>query len=386
MPAIRDPKVFQLGAAFASAILVGIYSCIILVTLWRPVGAGRPLAIGWIIIAIYCLTLCRVAAGYRTLGRTLFTTSGKREMLDSTEYVLLGLRHGFSFAATWLSDGLFCWKLYVISSRSIRIVLLPAGLMVLNAISFTTIVVIDFLLAWRPNDRLAAINFQLFVAVQCVILVNTCYITVFIASLLWSVGRAVNKMSPLEKSKRNGYSTAICALVQTGVIHSATRVVTIVIALAVDPTMLSAAGGITLTINAISITLLFLQLNMFQKQTRDHEASPLTTGATFDFVHPEASSSSACGEWSRPSVTRQRRASVPMTVCQARGPATDTQASVSTTRSFSTNSMISHCMTTALQQPYSPIQSTRYNGAEALLVLRRSLDSDQPARGSLVRD
>ncbi|KAG8990525.1 hypothetical protein FRB94_005183 [Tulasnella sp. JGI-2019a] len=327
MPVIGDPRAFQLGAEFASAILVGIYSCILVVTLWRPVGTGRPLTIGWIIIAIYCLTLCRVVVGYCTLGRTLFTADGKRETLDSTGYVLLGFRHGFSFAATWLSDGLFCWKLYIIFSRSIRIVLLPASLMVVNAISFTTIVIMDFLLARRPNDQLAAIDFQLFVAVQGVILLHICYITIFIASRLWSVGRAVNKMSSLETSKRNGYSAAISALIQTGLIHSATRVVTIVIALAVDPVLLCAAGGITLTINAISITLLFLQLNTFQKKTRDHEASPLTTGATIEFAHPEASSSSECVEWPQPLVTRQHRASVPMTVFQPRESATDTLAS-----------------------------------------------------------
>ncbi|KAG9028296.1 hypothetical protein FRB95_006629 [Tulasnella sp. JGI-2019a] len=327
MPAIGDPRDFQLGAEFASAILVGIYSCILVVTLWRPIGTGRPLTIGWIIIAIYCLTLCRVAVGYHILGRTLFTAGGKRETSESTDYVLLGFRHGFSFGATWLSDGLFCWKLYIIFSRSIRIILLPAGLMVLNAISFTTIVVIDFLLACRPNDLLAAIDFQLYVVVQGVIVVHTCYITIFIASRLWSVGHAVNEMSPLEKSKRNGYSTAICALVQTGVIHSATRVVTIVIALAVDPTILVATGGITLTMNGISTTLLFLQLNMFQKQTRDHEAPPLTTGATFKFVHPQASSSSECGEWPRPLIARRRRVSISMSVCQPRESDTDTQAS-----------------------------------------------------------
>ncbi|KAG8990526.1 hypothetical protein FRB94_005182 [Tulasnella sp. JGI-2019a] len=326
MPAIRDPRNFQLGAEFATGILIGIYSCILVVTLWRPIRTGRPLAIGWVIIAIYCLTLCRVAVGYRILGRTLFITGGKRETLDSTDYVLLGLRHGFSFGATWLADGLFFWKLYVILSGSIRIALLPAGLLVLNAFSFTTIVVIDFLLAHRPNERLAAINFQLFIAVQSVVVVHTCYIAIFIVSRLWLVGHAVKKISPLEKSKRNGYFGAISALIQAGVIHSATRIVLIVVALAVDPDLLSAAGGITLTLNGISVTLLFLQLDMFQRQRRNHEC-PLTTGATIEFARHESLSSLDCGEWSRPLVTRQRRASMPMSICQLRESATDTQAS-----------------------------------------------------------
>ncbi|KAG9028294.1 hypothetical protein FRB95_006627 [Tulasnella sp. JGI-2019a] len=191
MPAIRDPRNFQLGAEFATGILIGIYSCILVVTLWRPIRTGRPLAIGWVIIAIYCLTLCRVAVGYRILGRTLFITGGKRETLDSTDYVLLGLRHGFSFGA---------------------------------------------------------------------------------------------------------------------------------------PDLLSAAGGITLTLNGISVTLLFLQLDMFQRQRRNHEC-PLTTGATIEFARHESLSSLDCGEWSRPLVTRQRRASMPMSICQLRESATDAQAS-----------------------------------------------------------
>ncbi|KAG9028292.1 hypothetical protein FRB95_006625 [Tulasnella sp. JGI-2019a] len=258
MFAVTDPRTFELGAEFASGILVGIYSCLLVITLWRPIVAGRLSIIAWILITTYGLILCRVAVGYRILGRTLYNTNGQSGPLDSIDYVLLALRFGFSFIATSLSDGLFCWRLYVIRSRSLRIVLLPVGLLALNALAFTAIVVIDSLLAYRPNDRLAAINFQLFIAVQGVVVVYTCYITAFMAVHLWSVGRAVNNISSFEKPKRNRYCTAISALIQIGFIQTTTRIVTILLAVAVDPTLLPAAGGVTLTINGISVTLLVL--------------------------------------------------------------------------------------------------------------------------------
>ncbi|KAG9001525.1 hypothetical protein FRB94_004676 [Tulasnella sp. JGI-2019a] len=316
-------KEFQRGAEFAEGILVGIYSCLLVITLWRPTGTGRPTAIGWIIIAMFCLTLCRVAVDYRILGRTLFTGGA----LGSTDYVLRGLRHGFSFAATVLGDGLFCWRLYVIWSRSLRIVLLPAFLLAVNALSFVVIVVIDFVTASRPNDpRLVALSFPLFVAVQSVIVTYTCYITAFIASRLWSVGHAVDKVASLETPKGNRYLGAISALIQTGFIQAATRTVTIIIAV-VNYSLVPTLGRFTVPLNGISATLLVLQLNMFQQKAQDHGAPPLTTGATFKFAGQEGSSLSESGERPRPPVARRRRASMSMAVYQSRGSVTDTQAS-----------------------------------------------------------
>ncbi|KAG8990520.1 hypothetical protein FRB94_005189 [Tulasnella sp. JGI-2019a] len=109
-----DPQGFQRGAEFAEGILLGIYSCLLIMTLWRPTGTGRPTVIGWIIIAMYCLTVCRVSVDYCILGRSLSTGVNSHVALGSTDYVLRGLRHVFSFSATVLGDGLFCWRLYVV--------------------------------------------------------------------------------------------------------------------------------------------------------------------------------------------------------------------------------------------------------------------------------
>ncbi|KAG8990521.1 hypothetical protein FRB94_005188 [Tulasnella sp. JGI-2019a] len=187
--------------------------------------------------------------------------------------------------------------------------------------------IIDFIIAEQPNDhRLLVLNYPLYIAMQSVVVVYTCYITAFIAGRLWSVGDAVNKITSLEEPRRNRYSRAISALIETGFIQVTTRIVTIIIA-AVEPSLLPTTGRITVPLNGISATLLVLQLNMFQKRTRDSEAPPLTTGASFKFAGQKSSSSSESGGWPQTSIVRRGRASTSMAVYQPYVSATDTQAS-----------------------------------------------------------
>ncbi|KAG8988304.1 hypothetical protein FRB94_003389 [Tulasnella sp. JGI-2019a] len=78
-------------------------------------------------------------------------------------------------------------------------------------------------------------------------------------------------------------------------------------------------GRIAVPANGISATLLVLQLNMFQNQTRAREDLPLATGPTFKFAGQEGSSSSEGGESPLAPVVRRRRASMSMALYQSRG-------------------------------------------------------------------
>ncbi|KAG9001941.1 hypothetical protein FRB94_000674 [Tulasnella sp. JGI-2019a] len=318
MPVITNQPDLQRGTLwgqFISALLFGFYSCLLVVTLWRPEGTGRPLtAIGWIIIAIYFLTLCRVVVDCRILQHMLLD----RGSMDSAS-ADYGFQQGFSSAAALLSDGLFCWRLYMIWSRSIRVIIVPACLLVLNAVGFITIAVITFLMArWPINPRLLAINFPLFIAAHSVVIAYTCYITIFIVGRLWWVGREANKIESPDRPKPNRYSGAISALIQSGGMYSATMVLTIIAAVKMDFTMILIVDRIAASVNGISATLLVLQLDMFQKQTGDRDP-PLTTGATINFAVQEGSSFSGA---SLGPVPRRRRASMSMAVYRPREPAT----------------------------------------------------------------
>ncbi|KAG9036954.1 hypothetical protein FRB95_007517 [Tulasnella sp. JGI-2019a] len=172
---------------------------------------------------------------------------------------------------------------------------------------------------WPTDPRLLAINFPLFIAVQSVVIAYTCYITIFIAGQLWWVGRAANRIESPERPKRNRCLGAISALIQSGGMYSATMVLTIIAAVKVDFTMIPIVGRISASINGIPATLLALQLDMFQKQTGEHDP-PLMTGATINFAGQERSSFS--GELLAP-VTRRRRASTSMAVYRPHESITD---------------------------------------------------------------
>ncbi|KAG9006435.1 hypothetical protein FRB94_000673 [Tulasnella sp. JGI-2019a] len=191
-------------------------------------------------------------------------------------------------------------------SRSLRIVLIPACLLALNAVGFATIVVVNFILARRPNNtQLLAINYPLFVTVQSVVVAYTSYITVFIAIRLWWVGRAADRAILFETPRGNRYAGAISALIQSGVMQSATRIITICIAVGVNYSLVPTVGRIAVPINGISATLLFLQLDMFQQQKRDSDTPTLSTGVTVKFAGQEGSSDGPFA----PVARRQRRAS-----------------------------------------------------------------------------
>ncbi|KAG9036957.1 hypothetical protein FRB95_007520 [Tulasnella sp. JGI-2019a] len=186
---------------------------------------------------------------YHMLGRTLFANGATTK--DSTFYMLTGLRQGFSFIA------------------------------------------------------LLAINYPLFVTVQSVVVAYTSYITVFIAIRLWWVGRAADRAILFETPRGNRYAGAISALIQSGVMQSATRIITICIAVGVNYSLVPTVGRIAVPINGISATLLFLQLDMFQQQKRDSDTPTLSTGATVKFAGQEGSSDGPFA----PVARRQRRAS-----------------------------------------------------------------------------
>ncbi|KAG8981529.1 hypothetical protein FRB94_008953 [Tulasnella sp. JGI-2019a] len=168
----------------------------------------------------------------------------------------------------------------------------------------------DFTAAHRLHDRrLIATNFLLFLVVQSIAIMYTTYITVFIAGRLWWVGRARNKMLSFEDARRNRYSRAISALVQSGTMQVTMRISTITAEATGNLTVIPLVGRISASFYGISATLLVWQLSIFQKQTQDHDAPPLTTGATMQFVRQARSSSSSGGELHLAPVPRRRRAS-----------------------------------------------------------------------------
>ncbi|KAG9039033.1 hypothetical protein FRB95_012744 [Tulasnella sp. JGI-2019a] len=266
----------------------------------------------------------------------LFVDGGDFSEREPTDYVLRGVQEGLAFMVILASDGLFCWRLYVIWSRNIRIILLPACLLVVNVIGFTFMVVIDFLLAARSNDlRYTSLHTSLFISMSAVILAYTAYITLFITGRLWWVGRATNRLSTINEKRRNGYQGAINAIVQSGVIYFVLMILSIVFAAMMNLVMMAFLACINPSSNGILATLLVLQLNTCQNRTqRDEEKNHTAmTGASIHFAAPQGMSSSISKECTRPPVMRHRRASI--ATCQHHDSMNIPQQAYSRTGNFS---------------------------------------------------
>ncbi|KAG9006429.1 hypothetical protein FRB94_000667 [Tulasnella sp. JGI-2019a] len=196
-------------------------------------------------------------------------------------------------------------------SRNARIVLLPACLLVTNAIGFAFIVSFDFLLAARPHDqRYISLHVSLYIWVSGAILAYAAYITLFITGRLWWVGSATNKLSATDGKRRNRYQGAINAIAQNGVIYFVSMLLSIISGAIVNIVMMVVAGRINPSLNGISATLLVLELNMYQDRTQREEDSnlPTITGASIHFAIPQGSFSSISEEWAQSPVMRRRRA------------------------------------------------------------------------------
>ncbi|KAG9006689.1 hypothetical protein FRB94_014154 [Tulasnella sp. JGI-2019a] len=309
----------SLWGVFAEAFLVGLYSCLLIVTLWAPITTGRPLTvIGWIIIAIYCLTICRFVLEVCALFRTLLVNGGEVVGLESVDYVIQAMKQAFTFVAATLADSLFCWRLYMIWSQNTRIILFPAVLLIIHTIICIVIVVIGLLLTPQPRHTqyLTSLLPPLNVGELCTIFLYTFYTTALIAGRLWWVGREVNKFTSPEEAKKNRYVGAIAALVQSGVIYLTMVILLLIAVLTMNDTMMVVLNPISAIINGISSTLLVLQLNMFQEYTvqRNMDGPPLTTGASIKFAKP-GTSSEIPGEWAptHSPVATGRQASRPTT-------------------------------------------------------------------------
>ncbi|KAG9008755.1 hypothetical protein FRB94_012979 [Tulasnella sp. JGI-2019a] len=191
--------------------------------------------------------------------RTLFVTCGNPAKLESNDYVLRGFQNGLTFTACIISDSLFCWRLYVIWSRNVRIILIPAFLLALNTIGCTLIVVTDFHLAYRPKDkRYGTAYVGLWMAVLGIVIVHTSYITLFIVGRLWSVGSAANRFVSPQEVKKNRYQEAINALIQSGAIYLVAMLLCICALASERVIFIAAVRGVAADANSISSILLFL--------------------------------------------------------------------------------------------------------------------------------
>ncbi|KAG9023197.1 hypothetical protein FRB95_013415, partial [Tulasnella sp. JGI-2019a] len=220
----------------------------------------RPLTvIGWTIIAIYCLTLCRAASDACVFTRTLFVNDGALATLESIDSVCHTMQLTFTSVVNTLADGLFCWRLYVIWPRNIRIVLFPAALLMIHTTICITAIIIASLLVSQPHHNLYLVFLlRLNTGEVVTVLLYTSYTTVLIAGRLLWAARESRKFAPLEEARGNRYRGAITALVQSGVTYLIMMLLMLSALLSTNIVMISVVIEISASVNGILATLLVL--------------------------------------------------------------------------------------------------------------------------------
>ncbi|KAG8851868.1 hypothetical protein FRB96_009053 [Tulasnella sp. 330] len=256
IPQLTDLQKGTIWGEYAEVFLLGIYTCLVVVTLRAGLRKGRLHLIGWFIIVVHWLTICRVALGLYVLYRVMFIDGGSPANYQITDYVLHGIRQGCTLVTAHLADSLFIWRLYVIWSRNVRIVLLPMFLFSCSATGAVVIVTSNFFLAKGP--LYAAIHLWAPYATLAVVIVNTCYVTVLVASRLWWMGRMLHKMESSEKIRKSRYQGTITALVQSGSMYTIAVGLCLMSGIKRNIAIITVTGDVTAVVVGISATLLVL--------------------------------------------------------------------------------------------------------------------------------
>ncbi|KAG8851869.1 hypothetical protein FRB96_009054 [Tulasnella sp. 330] len=188
--------------------------------------------------------------------RVMFINGGNHAIYQTTDCVLHGIRQGCTMVAAHLADSLFIWRLYVIWSRNIRILVLPAFLFICSATGATVVTITDFLLG--NGQPYVAINSIAFDFILAVVIANTCYVTILLAGRLWWVGRMTDKMESPGQIRKSRYQGAIIALVQSGFMYTVAVTLSLIFEVKQNIAMGIVMGNVTAAVVGISATLLVL--------------------------------------------------------------------------------------------------------------------------------
>jgi len=253
-----------------SLMLYGCYACTFVVTLWvyKPSVASRFDLVRCAVILVFALSTAQEVLGilhnWKTwIGHQNPAASGPADVAKELLFYVQG----------FIADVLFVWRLYIIWSRSVRIVILPlVALAAYNAF----MVAIFFQMVQsglKPQDETSAPKLA-YVCTGLAFFVNV-YTTFLIIGRLWWTGRQVQRFG--NGTEKNWYVKVIRAIVESGLPCTAT-ILAFIIVPATSPlgaeVILIYMGPMLI---GIAPTLLVLQLHITRLRRNQSSERTVTT-------------------------------------------------------------------------------------------------------------
>jgi len=201
----------------------------------------------------------------------------KNDPIGSTKDVLL-------YTSGLVGDMLICWRLYMIWSRSVRVIILP--LITLSSYAVGAVLIAYYEYRGVPEEGGPHYVLVEVLSLCCLLLglITNCYTTSLIVGRLWWTGRQVQLMDDLiVRDQKNWYSSIIRAIVESGALYTMAILTTIIISASV-PGSAEIFGYTDAMIAGIAPTLLVMQLHITRFKVRDRDGPAMRKSAAVSTV------------------------------------------------------------------------------------------------------
>ncbi|KAG8858378.1 hypothetical protein FRB96_005263 [Tulasnella sp. 330] len=281
----------QLIALFLHLPLWGIYTLVFWITCYvaykRRLQLGPPVIV---IVILYLLcainTIGSLQHAYRAFilsgnASAYFLTSQNGRALNTVTYCL----------ETAIADSLMLWRLYIIWSKDIWVMILPSTLWIMSIITGGIACIIDLADIHNPNGHNAVDT--LFDIMTEVSFVVTVAINILVTGLIvWRI-RQVNKQVRIvqgEEVERSSYTKIILLLVESGSLYTASQLVYLIAFTSRSTTADTLIADLSPKIIGLAPTLILLQINLGYLQSSDKANTMNPTYIeTVRFANPAAS-------------------------------------------------------------------------------------------------
>ncbi|KAG8882678.1 hypothetical protein FRB98_003536 [Tulasnella sp. 332] len=178
-----------------------------------------------------------------------------------------------------VGDSLIIWRLYIIWSRSKRIIIAPVIALIAYGAGGVLICYCEFrTVLYNNDDRFLSITADLTLFTILGGLATNLYSTSLIVGRIWWTGRQVQMIaSTAIERRRHAYMPIIRALVESAALHTATMITTVIASILVKNASII-FGHIDPMVIGIAPTLLVLQLNIVKLKTSGESTLGLKQG------------------------------------------------------------------------------------------------------------
>ncbi|KAG8994121.1 hypothetical protein FRB94_010092 [Tulasnella sp. JGI-2019a] len=262
--------------------------------LYRRRQGVRIDIVRWSVIAMFLLTTASIAVfifdnwngwiRYRVEPGTMAYFNRHDNMIGPCKTLLWSI-------GVMLGDYLMLWRLYMVWSRSIRIIIAPIiGILAYGSCSiFLCSRAFQSAYLNRDDHDYQVTTVLMFSTLALGVLTNL-YTTVMIVGRLWWTGRQVQLVGTIVDTPKNWYTNIILAMAESGAMYTIAGLATIITSAAVSNAFIIFACADAIIVGIVpTLLVLLLHVNMVKEKRRN--AVTEASGTGFQFSHRARSSS-----------------------------------------------------------------------------------------------